>query len=81
MGEVKLPEELAAHIKRFEFYPPPNPATGINCSVISYQDNIYISYGRTGRESEVERRFFRKLVELGIPVKIESNNFANKGDK
>jgi hypothetical protein len=29
---------------------------------------------RNIREPELERRFFSRLVELGIPVRIESND-------
>ena len=75
LGVAELPSDMAEHITRFEFYPPPSPTIGINCSALSYKDKFYISFGRTGREAEIEKRFFRKLVKLGIPVKIETNNF------
>jgi hypothetical protein len=66
---------MAEQITCFEFYPPPSPNIGINCSSLSYKDKLYLSFGRTGRETEMEKRFFRKLVKLGVPVKIETNNF------
>jgi len=40
---------------------------------ISYKDNMYITFSRNIKESEFERLFFTKLVELGIDVYIESN--------
>ena len=44
-----------------------------NCSVLSYGGRTYINMIRNIRESELERRFFSRLVELGIAVEIESN--------
>jgi hypothetical protein len=43
------------------------------CGCISCKDKLYISFTRTIKESEYERLFFTRLVEMGIPVEIESN--------
>ena len=60
-------------MERFEFiigvqYSYPN-----NCSVITYNGKTYISMIRGIRETELECLFFARLVELGIPVEVESN--------
>ena len=73
MGVVKLPETMTPYVERFDFvigvqYSYPN-----NCSVVSWQGKTYISMIRGIRDSELERLFFSRLVELGIPVDIESN--------
>ena len=73
MGEMILPDEMAEEIERFEFiigvqYTYPN-----NCSVVSFRGKTYVSMIRSIRESELERLVFSRLVELGIPVEIESN--------
>ena len=73
MGVVKLPETMTPYVERFDFviwvqYSYPN-----NCSVVSWQRKTYISMIRGIRDSELERLFFSRLVELGIPVDIESN--------
>ena len=73
MGVVKVPAPMAEQVERFEFvigvqYSYPN-----NCSVVSYGGRTYISMIRGIREAELERLFFSRLVELGIPVEIESN--------
>ena len=73
MGVVKLPEAMAPYVERFDFiigvqYSYPN-----NCSVVSWQGKTYISMIRGIRDPELERLFFSRLVELGIPVDIESN--------
>ena len=73
MGKVTLPEVMAPYVERFEFiigvqYSYPN-----NCSVVSWKGKTYISMIRGIRDSELERLFFSRLVEEGIPVEIESN--------
>ena len=73
MGVVTLPEVMTPYVDRFDFmigvqYSYPN-----NCSVVSWQGKTDISMIRSSRDSELERLFFSRLVELGIPVDIESN--------
>ena len=73
MGPIVLPDEMAKYIERFEFvigvqYSYPN-----NCSVVSWNGKTYISMIRGIQESELERLFFSRLVELGIPVEVESD--------
>ena len=74
MGVVTLPEAMAPYVDRFDFiigvqYSYPN-----NCSVVTWQGRTYISMIRGIRESELERLVFSRLVELGVPVEIESNS-------
>ncbi|MBR0513278.1 MAG: hypothetical protein IJK06_03400 [Clostridia bacterium] len=73
MGPIVLPDGMAQYIERFEFvigvqYSYPN-----NCSVVSWNGKTYISMIRGIQESELERLFFSRLVELGIPVEVESD--------
>ena len=73
MGVVRIPEAMVPMVERFEFiigvqYTYPN-----NCSVVTYGGKTYISMIRGIRETELERLFFSRLVELGIPVEVESN--------
>ena len=73
MGVVTVPAVMAPMVERFEFiigvqYTYPN-----NCSVVTYAGKTYISMIRGIRETGLERVFFSRLVELGIPVEIESN--------
>ena len=73
MGVVTLPEVMTPYVDRFDFmigvqYSYPN-----NCSVVSWNGKTYISMIRGIQESELERLFFSRLVELGIPVEVESD--------
>ncbi len=71
LGVMRLPEEL--RVRRLDFIIGVQRSYPNNCSVVSYQGRTYINMIRNIRESELERRFFSALVELGIPVDIESN--------
>ena len=73
LSAVSLPEAMRPYVTRMEFIIGPQRSYPNNCSVLSYGGTTYISMIRNIRESELERRFFSKLVELGIPVRIESN--------
>ena len=73
LGRVELPEAMKKYVRRIEFiigvqYTYPN-----NCAIASCGDVTCINMIRNIREPELERRFFSRLVELGIPVSIESN--------
>ena len=70
---LPLPEIMTSHVKRMEFIIGPQRSYPNNCSVLSYGGKTYINMIRNIRESELERRFFSRLVELGIPVEIECN--------
>ncbi len=43
------------------------------CACVSYNGKTVINFARTIVEADIERNFFRQLVEMGIPVAIESN--------
>ena len=70
---MPLPEIMRPYVQRVEFIIGPQRSYPNNCSVLSYGGKTYINMIRSIRESELERRFFSRLVELGIAVEIESN--------
>jgi hypothetical protein len=76
LGVQKLPEAMAPFVERMEFiigvqYSYPN-----NCSVVTYGGVTLINMIRSTQSPELERRFFSRLVELGVPVSIEANEEA-----
>ena len=73
LGPVRVPGAMAPLVRRMEFIIGPQRSYPNNCSVASYGAETYINMIRNIRESELERRFFSRLVELGVPVLIESN--------
>ena len=73
ISNLPLPEEMRLHIERMEFIIGPQRSYPNNCSVMSFGGRTYINMIRNIRQSELERRFFSRLVELGIAVEIECN--------
>lgn len=73
VGKVTMPKEFAEKIENFEFILAPSETVNNGCAVVSFNDKLIINFSRTVEEPEVEKFFFRKLVKLGIHVKIESN--------
>jgi hypothetical protein len=73
LGRVSMPDHLTPHIRRFDFIPPPAAAEKVKASAVGWGSRIHVSFGRLVRPAISELYFFRRLVDLGIPVKIESN--------
>ena len=73
LGILRLPEPLAPLVERLEFVVGTQRSYPNNCSVTTYGAQTFINMIRNIRESELERRFFSALVELDVPVSIESN--------
>ncbi len=73
MGALQVPEEMKPHIERFDIYMGQPFSSRTNCAIISFADILTINFASSIIEADVERYFFRKLVQDGIHVMIESN--------
>lgn len=73
LGLIDIPEEMSSYIKELGFIIGKARGKPGSCACISYKNNLYISFSRKIKETEFERLFFTKLVEMGILVTIESN--------
>ena len=73
LGQVKVPEEMARYIKRFDFILGVQAAAPYNCGMLSYGDTVYVNFIRNIKDPELERHFFAVLQELGLSVTVESN--------
>lgn len=73
MGALKVPENMKPHIERFDIYMGQPFSSRTNCAIASFEDTLTINFASSIIEADVERYFFRKLVQDGIHVKIESN--------
>lgn len=73
MGALKVSEGMEPYIERFDIYMGQPFSRRTNCAVVSFKDTLTINFASSIIEADVERYFFRKLVQDGIHVKIESN--------
>jgi NRPS condensation-like uncharacterized protein len=72
LGIVKIPAEMEEHVRSFNIILGPTQGTSISSAALGYKGNVRISFSRVINETEVEKRFFRFLIEHGIPVLVES---------
>lgn len=73
MGALKVPEDMKPYIERFDIYMGQPFSSRTNCAIISFEDTLTINFASSIVETDVECNFFRKLVQDGIHVKVESN--------
>lgn len=73
MGALQVPEGMKEYIDRFDIYMGQPFSRRTNCAIISFEDILTVNFASSIIEADVERYFFRKLVQDGIHVKIESN--------
>lgn len=73
MGVLKLPENMREYIDRFSICMGQPYSNKTNCSVITYENVMTITFASSIKEADVERIFFNKLVRDGIHVLIETN--------
>lgn len=73
MGALYVPEDMKPYIERFDIYMGQPFSSRTNCAIISFEDILTINFASSIMEADVERYFFRKLVQDGIHVTIESN--------
>lgn len=73
LGAVKLPEEMSRYVERMDFIIGMPSASAYNCALLSYGGTTYINLIRNIITPELEREFYGVLRELGLHVKVESN--------
>ncbi len=73
MGALQVPVSMKPYIERFDIYMGQPFSSRTNCAIISYGDVLTVNFASSIIEADVERYFFRRLVQDGIHVKIESN--------
>ncbi len=73
IGYIDLPEKMNEYVKKMNVLIGRSRGNAGSAGCVSCGKHLYITFSRKIKESEVERLFFNSLVEMGIPVTIESN--------
>lgn len=73
MGILKVPDSMKPFIRRFDICMGQPYSRRTNCSIITYENEMTITFASAIKESDVERYFFQKLVKDGIHVTLETN--------
>ncbi len=70
VGIVSMPDDIKPFIVSFDVFVSTNK---LQACVCSFENKLRISFTSAFVSTEVQRRFFKTLTDLGIPVTIESN--------
>ncbi|MBR2876186.1 MAG: alcohol acetyltransferase [Clostridia bacterium] len=75
LGKVVLPPEMYQFVESCILMPSPGLLNGGRMGAVSVGNTFTIAVANCYNDTDIERAFFSKLVEMGIPVEIESNLF------
>ncbi|MFO7612818.1 MAG: hypothetical protein R6W99_10110, partial [Clostridia bacterium] len=73
LGLIKLPPSMAEQVEDIICILGPDPHSKTTCGVVGYKDSLYLTFGSLVRNTELEKRFFRRLVKMGAHIKLQSN--------
>jgi hypothetical protein len=73
LGIVRVPSGVSRHVKSFGFVLDPQPALLKNCSVLSFKDELTVTFGSTVVCRELERFFFTSLTQAGVSVQVKES--------
>lgn len=73
LGKICLPDEMLEHVDFVEIMAGPSKINAARCAGCGIGNKFVIDFANIYVESDIERRFFTKLVKMGVHVKIESN--------
>ncbi|MFZ3109748.1 MAG: hypothetical protein WA234_03530 [Rectinemataceae bacterium] len=75
LGALRLPPGLAPHVVSAAFVPPPSASTLTNAAVLSWKDDLILTFGSLAQSRELERLFFRRLRDLGLVASVRGREF------
>ncbi len=75
LGRVILPDEMYPFVESAILMPAAGLLNGGRIGAVSVGNVFTLACANCYNDTDVERALFTKLVEMGIPVKIESNLF------
>ena len=75
IGPVQMEPEYADLIERFHLMIGVSRRQPVKCAVCAYKDEMVITFTSVFADSRLQKRFFRKLKEDGVPVRFEGNEF------
>mgnify|MGYP000853073095 FL=1 len=70
VGAINMPDDIKPFIYSFDVFVSTNK---LQACVCSFENQLRISFTSAFVSTEIQRRFFKTLTHMGIPVIIESN--------
>ncbi|MDD3253123.1 MAG: hypothetical protein PHV18_11240 [Lachnospiraceae bacterium] len=76
IGPIKMEPEYADDIERFHLMIGVSRRQPMKCAVCAYGDEMVITFTSVFADSRLQKRFFRKLKEDGVSVRLEGNELC-----
>lgn len=73
LGVVQVPDQYKKYIKRFYVVLSMSKGQNIKGGVCSYDDTLVFTFSSAIKETDIQRTFFRHMIEDGIRVSVETN--------
>ena len=73
LGILKTSEPYSDYIERFQAILAMSKGQNMKITVISYKDELCLTFSSCIQETGIQKAFFRKLTEDGIAVTVETN--------
>ncbi len=70
VGVISIPDDIKPFINSFDIFVSTKK---VQACVCSFENTLRISFTSAFVSTEIQRRFFKTLTDMGIPVTIESN--------
>lgn len=73
LGIITLPDDMKEHVERFFFFTGPGIVNGARCGAVTFGGKVAFTFSNCYVEDDVEKEFFRRLGEMGVPVAVTTN--------
>ncbi len=80
VGKVDLPEDMLGFVESCILMPSAGLLNGGRLGAVSVKNVMTVGIANCYNDTDIERAFFTKLIDMGIPVKLESN-FLDDNEK
>ena len=77
LGRIEFADEVQPYVEQVRVLIPLTPHQPIRCGVISYQDQLTVTFTSALEEVDVQRFFFRFLKKYGMEPTISCNEEFN----
>lgn len=70
VGAINMPDEVKKYIRLFDMMVS---TSGLQACMCSYEDNLVLTFSSIFKNSDIQKRVFRTLSDLGLDVIIQTN--------
>ncbi len=75
IGKIDMPDELNPYIRLFDVFVSTNI---IQICMCSFNNNLTVTFSSAYSGTEIQKHFFRRLTEMGIPIEVTSNQINDE---